>query len=105
MFDSMYYSYIIQNIAHDVLCYLPGGHMTTLVSIRMKEELLQEMKMSAQLLHLSQTEYIRKAIELMNNQTEKAAREKRLKKASLLTREESMKVNAEFSRIDDEPEA
>jgi len=62
-------------------------------------------KTNAQLLQLSQTEYIRQAIELMNQETERQAREKRLKKASLLTIEESMKINAEFSGVDDEPEA
>ncbi len=79
--------------------------MTSLVSVRINEELLQAMKANAHQLHLSQTEYIRKAIELMNDETQRRERKKRLKNASLLVRKESMKVNAEFSEIEDDPEA
>lgn len=56
------------------------------------------------LLHLSQTEYIRKAIRSMNDKIERHRREQRLKQASLRVRKESIKINAEFSKIDRDPE-
>jgi hypothetical protein len=79
--------------------------MASLVSIRLSDQLLQTMKEKANLLHLSQTEYIRKAIEHMNDETEQQERAKRLKNASLRVRVESMKVNAEFSEIEHDPES
>ncbi len=77
--------------------------MTSLVSISLNDGLLQEIKANAHLLHLSQTNYIRKAIENMNHEIEKQERKKRLKKASLRVRKESMKINAEFSEIERDP--
>lgn len=79
--------------------------MTSLVSIRISDELLQDMKTKAALLHLSQTDYIRKAIEHMNCETERLERKKRLKNASLRVREESLKINLEFSEIEHDSES
>ena len=79
--------------------------MTSLVSIRINDNLLQSMKTNAHRLHLSQTDYVRKAIELMNRETERRERKKRLENASLRVRKESMKINAEFSEIEDDPES
>lgn len=79
--------------------------MTALVSIRLNDALLHEMKAKAQVLHLSQTDYIRRAIERMNDETEKQERGQRLTQASLHVRKESMKINAEFSEIEDDPKA
>ena len=78
--------------------------MTSLVSIRLNDTLLQSMKANAHRIHLSQTDYIRKAIQLMNCETEGVERKKRLKNASLRVRKESMKINAEFSEIEHDPE-
>ncbi len=78
--------------------------MASLVSIRLDDQLFQEMKAKANILHLSQTDYIRKAIEHMNNEIKMRERSQRLKQASLSVREESMKINAEFSEIDHDPE-
>lgn len=79
--------------------------MASLVSVRINDELLKEMKANAHRLHLSQTDYIRKAIERMNRKTERQEQKKRLKEASLRVRKESMKINAEFSEIEHDPEA
>lgn len=79
--------------------------MTSLVSIRINDKLLQTIKVNAHLLHLSQTEYIRQAIERMNAETESQKRKERLKKASFLVRKESMKINAEFEAIEHDPES
>jgi Arc/MetJ-type ribon-helix-helix transcriptional regulator len=77
--------------------------MTSLVSIRLNDRLLQAIKVNAHLLHLSKTEYIRKAIELMNAETENQKQKERLKNASFLVRKESMKINAEFEDIEHGP--
>lgn len=74
--------------------------MSSLVSIRLNDTLRHAMSTSAQLCHLTQTEYIRMAIEHMNVEIEKQAREERLKNASLRVRQESMQVNREFSEIE-----
>lgn len=76
-----------------------------LVSIRLNDELFQDMKAKAHVLHLSQTNYIRRAIEHMNDDIERRRRKERLTQASLRVREESMKINTEFSEIDYDPEA
>ena len=78
--------------------------MTSLVSIRLSDELLQEMKAKARALHLSQTNYIRKAIERMNDEADRKERKQRLERASLRVREESMKINTEFGDIEHDPE-
>ena len=78
--------------------------MKSLVSIRIGDRLLQAMQTNAHLLHLSQTDYIRMAIEQMNSETERQARVKRLKSASLRVRKESMKINTEFGEVEHDPE-
>ncbi len=77
--------------------------MTSLVTIRIDAKLLRIMKANAHQLQLSQTGYIRKAIEQMNNRIEEQERQKRLAQASLKVRKNSMMVNAEFSAIEHEP--
>lgn len=77
----------------------------SLVSIRLPDELLSEVKIKAHNLHISQTEYMRKAIELMNAEVAKEERKQKLIRASLKVRKESMAINDEFSRIEYDPEA
>jgi len=77
----------------------------SLVSIRLDDRLFHELKARAQTLHISQADYIRKAIEHMNKEISKKERRQKLITASLRVRDESMLVNAEFSRIEHDPEA
>ena len=79
--------------------------MTSLISVRLDDDLILTMKLKAETLHLSQTDYIRRAITYMNKLTEKRERKRRLQQASLRVRKESMKINAEFSDIEHDPEA
>ncbi len=81
------------------------GGAVAMVSVRLSEKLLGEMQAKAQSLHLSQTEYIREAIERMNAHTERVARSQQLKRASYLVRDESIKINQEFTEIEQDPEA
>ena len=79
--------------------------MSSLVSIRINDVLFRSMKANAKRLHLTQTDYIRRAIDHMNKETEQQQRDERMKKASLLVRGESARINAEFSEIEHDPEA
>lgn len=79
--------------------------MTALVSVRLNDKLLRAMQANAHLLHLTQTEYIRRAIESLNHEIEHEVRNAKLKNASLKVRKSSMQVNAEFGEIDHDPES
>lgn len=70
------------------------------ISIRLPEKLLHQLDQMAKLLHIQRTEYIRKAIEHMNTEIDKNARKEKLVQASLRVREESMRINKEFSDIE-----
>lgn len=94
--DNLQYNINIQIVAVVLL----GNFMSASVSIRMDDSLFETMRHMAATLHLSQTDYIRQAIERMNNEANRQAQIQRLQKASLKVRSESMKINAEFSDIE-----
>jgi metal-responsive CopG/Arc/MetJ family transcriptional regulator len=71
-----------------------------LIHIKLTNVMLKEVDKRAQKLHISRAEYIGQSIELMNQKMHERERVKRLAEASLRTREESMKVNSEFSEVD-----
>ena len=71
------------------------------ISIRIQDEILEELNEHAQNLHIPRAEYIRQAVIAMNKQVEKELRRKRIMEASMRVREESMRVNAEFAAIED----
>ena len=72
------------------------------VSLRLPDELLDEVDRYASDMHLRRTAYIRLALEIMNEQAKKKARREKLMAASRLVRSESMKVNKEFSEFEDD---
>jgi len=76
--------------------------MTTL-SLRLPDELLHEVDSYAEQLHLPRAAYVRKALEQMNAAVSAQQRRTRLMEASLKVRGESMRVNDEFSAIEDDP--
>lgn len=76
--------------------------MTT-ISLRIPDDVLQEIDAFAEALHLPRSAYVRKALERMNAAVAAECRRKRLMEVSVKVREESMKVNAEFSRIEGVP--
>ncbi len=78
--------------------------MSSLISVRLNDEVLADMRHKAQRLHLSQAEYIREAILRFNVVLEQKERAERLKKASLKVRANSMEVNKEFSEIEHDPD-
>lgn len=75
----------------------------SIISLRLPAELLDETKAHSKALHISQNEYIRRAIEHLNSEFRKKELAKKLKNTSLKVRAESSRVNDEFSEIEDDP--
>ena len=78
--------------------------MTTL-SLRLPDDLLHDVDVSAEQLHIPRAAYVRKALEQMNAAVATQRRRSRLMEVSLKVRTESMLVNAEFDAIEDAPHA
>jgi len=74
------------------------------VSLKLPDELLEASGRCAEALQIPRAEYIRRAIEQMNRETQRRLRAKKLTEASRKVREESMKVNAEFAAIEQDPD-
>lgn len=70
------------------------------ISIKVPEHLLKASGECAKALRLSRAAYIRRAIARMNRDTQAEFRAQRLADVSRRVREESMRVNAEFSAIE-----
>jgi len=70
------------------------------ISIRLQDDILEEITIRAQELHIPRTEYVRRAIQSMNEKVEREIRTKRIREASKRVREESMRVNAEFAAVE-----
>jgi len=75
------------------------------ISLKLPEDVLETSRRCADTLHISRAAYIRRAIERMNRQTQAWLRAKRLADASKKVRKESMRVNREFSAIEQAPDA
>ena len=75
------------------------------ISLKLPEDVLETSRRCAETLHLSRAAYIRRAVERMNHQTQALLRAKRLADASKKVRKESMRVNREFSAIEQDPDA
>ena len=72
----------------------------TAISLRLSDELLDASSRCAEAQQLPRAEYIRRAIERMNAETEARLRARRLATVSRKVRGESMRVNAEFAAIE-----
>jgi hypothetical protein len=75
------------------------------ISLKLPEDVLEASRRCADTLHLSRAAYIRRAVERMNRQTQALFRARRLAEASKKVRKESMRVNREFSAIEQAPDA
>ncbi|MFA5348541.1 MAG: ribbon-helix-helix protein, CopG family [Methanoregula sp.] len=75
------------------------------ISLRIDDALLDEVTSQARALHLSRTEYLRRAIAEMNEKVARDLRRHRLQEASRKVRAESMRINREFAEIEDAPDA
>ncbi len=75
------------------------------ILLRLPEELLEKSSQCAKALNISRAEFIRRAIEKLNRETSAALRAKRIAEVSHRVRKESMRVNAEFSAVEEDPDA
>ena len=75
------------------------------ISLKLPDELAEASGRYAEVLKLSRSEYIRQAVEEMNRKTRALLRARRLAEASRKVRKESLRVNAEFSAIEIDPDA
>lgn len=73
------------------------------ISLKLTDRMAQTSRECANALSLSRAEYIRRAIERMNRETRAKIRAEKLAQASRMVRDESMRVNAEFSAIEEDP--
>lgn len=72
------------------------------VAIRMPDDVVHNIDAYASDLHLTRSEYIKRAILSMNNMLANEALAQKLRKASQKVRQESMVINAEFSAAEEE---
>jgi hypothetical protein len=70
------------------------------ISLKLSDDLLNESGEFAKALHISRAEYIRRAVDRMNRETQAGLRAKRLAEVSRKVRKESMRVNAEFAAFE-----
>ena len=75
------------------------------ISLKLSDDLAKASGECARALDLSRAEYIRRAIEQMNRETQAQLRARRLAEVSRKVRGESMRVNAEFAAIEPDPDA
>jgi predicted transcriptional regulator len=73
--------------------------MTT-ISIRLPDEILSEVDKIAKDLNVPRTAYLRQAILSMNSKVKEDRRRARIMEVSRRVRNESMRVNAEFSEVE-----
>jgi len=77
----------------------------SIVTLRLPNDVIHKIDINAHTLHMSRSEYIKKAILEINFETQERMREKRLIAASQRVRQESIKINAEFAEIENDPDA
>ena len=76
--------------------------MTT-ISIRLPDDMLNEVDKIAKDLNVPRTAYLRQAILSMNSKVKEDRRRARIMEVSRRVRNESMRVNAEFSKVENGP--
>jgi hypothetical protein len=74
------------------------------ISLKLPEGLLETSHRYAAAMRLSLAAYIRLAVEKMSREIGALARVKRMAEASRRVRAESMRVNAEFAAIEQDPD-
>ncbi len=75
------------------------------ISLSLTDAVLERSGRCAEALAISRAEYIRRAIQARNRETDARLRADRLASASRKVRDESMRVNAEFEPIEHDPDA
>jgi len=75
------------------------------ISLKLPDDLLEAAGRCAEALQLTRAEYIRRAVEHLNQSTRERLRARRLRDASRKVRGESMRVNEEFAAIEHDVDA
>ena len=75
------------------------------VLVKLPRELIEDTQGCASALGLTRSAYIRRAIERFNRETKRSLRAKKLVAASRKVRARSLRVNAEFARFEQDPDA
>ncbi len=73
------------------------------ISIRLPDDILNEVDRIAKDLNVPRTTYLRQAILSMNSKVKEDRRRARIMKVSKRVRKESMRINAEFSEVEHDP--
>ena len=73
------------------------------ITVNIPDNIITQADKNASILHIKRSEYIRKALENLNNQMSKNEKYARLLYLSNLVRDESMNINKEFEEIEHEP--
>jgi metal-responsive CopG/Arc/MetJ family transcriptional regulator len=73
------------------------------LTVRLPNNVIDEVNNRAKKLHITRSEYIRKSIENMNKKLQQQERKDKFIRVSKLVRKESMIVNSEFSKVEYEP--
>jgi len=73
------------------------------LTVRLTNQIIDEVDNRAKKLHITRSEYIRKSIKNMNNKLYQQERKERFIRVSKLVRKESMIINSEFSKVEYEP--
>ena len=73
------------------------------LTVRLANEVIDEINIRAKKLHITRSEYIRKSIENMNKKLQQQERKDRFFRVSNLVRKESMIINSEFAKVEHEP--
>ena len=73
------------------------------LTVRLPNNVIDEVNSRAKKLHITRSEYIRKSIENMNKKLQQQERKEKFIRVSKLVRKESMVVNSEFSKVEYEP--
>ena len=75
------------------------------ISLKLPDSLAEASGRYASALKISRSEYIRRAVEEMNRKTRTRLRARRLAEVSRGVWKESMRINAEFSAVEPDPDA
>jgi len=73
------------------------------ITVNIPDSIITQADKNASILHIKRSEYIRKALENLNNQISKNEKYARLLHLSNLVRDESININKEFEEIEHEP--
>ncbi|OJX11144.1 MAG: hypothetical protein BGO77_03495 [Caedibacter sp. 37-49] len=70
------------------------------ITLRLPDDLLKEASLKAEYLHMSRSDYIRKAVENFNKEIRELEKRKRLIAISKKVRQESLEINADFEMVE-----